>query len=139
MNQIGRRPALAFGLGAAALPVLMRDAAAQMPMPGSNEGEELAPGVRLVQLGKGPSIVPAYKSLALFDIVFQPGSHLPQDTMKNDMVCHIAAGELRVVQNGTEYRFKKGDVWSCATGTAEEAWNDGSSVAIMRVIDLLTT
>jgi quercetin dioxygenase-like cupin family protein len=139
MSQMGRRPALALGLAVAATPALTRGAAAQMQTPGSDQGEELAPGVRLVQFGKGPSIVPAYKSLSLFDVVFQPGSHLPQDTMKNDMVCHMAEGELRAVQNGKEFRFKKGDVWSCATGTTEEAWNEGSTVAVMRVIDLLTT
>jgi quercetin dioxygenase-like cupin family protein len=139
MYRIGRRPALALGLAAAATPALPRDVVAQMPMHGPDEGEELAPGVRLVQLGKGPAIVPPFKSLSLFDVVFQPGSSLPQETMKNDMVCHIAEGELRVVQNGQEFRFKKGDVWSCATGTKEEARNDGSTVAVMRVIDLLTT
>jgi quercetin dioxygenase-like cupin family protein len=139
MYRMGRRPALALGLAAAATPALPMGAVAQMQMPGPDEGEELAPGVRLVQYGKGPSIVPAYKSLSLFDIVFQPGSHLPQDTMKNDMVCHMAEGELRVMQSGKEFRFKKGDVWSCATGSTEEDWNEGSTVAVMRVIDLLTT
>jgi hypothetical protein len=31
----------------------------------------------------------------------------------------------------------KGDVWSCAKGMPERSTNTGSTVAIMRVIDLL--
>ena len=83
--------------------------------------------------------MPAYKSLSLYDVVFRPGSNLPSSAMKNAMLCHIAEGELRVTQDGKDFPFKKGDVWSCATGTNEGARNEGSTVAVMRVIDLLTT
>ena len=92
-----------------------------------------------MQYGKGPAILPTYKQLSLVDVVFQPGSDLPPSTMENDMICHIAAGELRVLQNGKEFRFKQGDVWSCATGTEEGARNEGSTVAVMRIVDLLPT
>lgn len=139
MHRMPRRPAMALGVAAAATPALSTRAAAQMPMPGPDEGQEVAPGVRVVQYGKAAAIVPAYKSLSLYDVVFQPGGNLPSSAMKNDMICHIADGELWVVQNGKELRFKKGDVWSCATGTEEGARNEGSTVAVMRIIDLLPT
>ena len=139
MHRMARRPAIALGLAAAAALALPIGAAAQMPMPGPGEGQEVAPGVRVVQHGKGPAIVPAYKALSLFEVVFQPGSNLPSSAMKNDMICHIAEGELLVMQNGKEFRFKKGDVWSCATGTEEGARNEGSTVAVMRIVDLLPT
>ena len=32
---------------------------------------------------------------------------------------------------------KKGDVWTCAKGTPENARNTGTTVAIMRVTDLM--
>ena len=103
-----------------------------------DEGKEIAPGVRQVDLSKQEAMIPAYKTVSMRDIVFQPGSNTPDNTMKNDMVCHITEGELRVVQDGQEFRRKKGDVWSCAVGTAEQGWNEGEVVAIMRVIDLMT-
>ena len=28
------------------------------------------------------------------------------------------------MQNGQEFRVKKGDVYTCATGTTEEDWNE---------------
>jgi quercetin dioxygenase-like cupin family protein len=139
MSRMARRPAIALGLATAAAPALPVGAAAQMPMPGPGEGQEIAPGVRLVQYGKGPAIVPDYKSLSLYDIVFQPGSELPQSPMKNAMICHIAEGELRVMHEDKQLQFKKGGVWSCATGTKEETRNEGSTAAVMRIIDLLTT
>jgi quercetin dioxygenase-like cupin family protein len=60
--------------------------------------------------------------------------------MANDMVCHCLEGELRVNQGpGKDFTVKKGDVWSCNKGLPENDENVGSSVAIMRVIDLLPT
>ena len=58
------------------------------------------------------------------DVVIQPGAYVPKDVMKNDMVCHVAEGELRVVQNAEQFWLKKGDVWTCAKGTTETTFND---------------
>ena len=104
---------------------------------GPDEGKEIAPGVRVVDLGEREAIIPGYKTVKMLDVVFQPGSHAPQETMESDMVCHMTEGELRVVQNGQEFRAKKGDVYTCATGTTEEDWNEGNVAAVMRVILLL--
>lgn len=138
MEEIGRRFALALGLAATSAPVLVSSRTVMAQAYGPDEGKEVAPGVRQVDLSKQEAIIPAYKTVSMRDIVFQPGSNTPNNTMKNDMVCHITEGELRVVQNGQEFRPKKGDVWSCAVGTTEQGWNEGEAVAIMRVIDLMT-
>ena len=54
------------------------------------------------------------------------------------MVCHVPEGELRVKQSdGMEFVAKKGDVWTCKKGIGEDLENVGSTVAIMRIVDLL--
>ena len=133
----GRRAALRLGLVAAATPVFGSLSTSEAQTYGSDEGKELLPGVRQVDLGKRESLIPGYKTVSMRDIVCQPGSHIPTFAMENDMVCHMTEGELRIVQDGKEFMAKKGDVWTCATGTEEGAWNEGNVIAIMRVIDLL--
>jgi hypothetical protein len=59
--------------------------------------------------------------------------------MKNPMVCHITQGELTLVQDGKEFAAKKDHVWTCAKDTVEGATNKGTTVAIMRITDLLET
>ncbi len=138
MGTMARRSALALGLTAAAAPALALSRSAAAETYGPDEGKEVAPGVRQVDLSKQESLIPGYKTVSMRDIVFQPGSNTPNNTMMNDMVCHITEGELRVVQNDQEeFTAKKGDVWSCAVGTKEQGWNEGDVVAIMRVIDML--
>jgi quercetin dioxygenase-like cupin family protein len=137
MEEIGRRSALALGLAAAAAPALVSPRAAMAQAYGPDEGKEIAPGVREIEVSQREAIIPGYKSVKMLDIVFQPGSHAPQETMESDMVCHMAEGELRIVQNGQEFRVKKGDVYTCAKGTTEEDWNEGNVVAVMRVTVLL--
>lgn len=137
MEKMNRRLALGFGLAASAL-VLPTAVAAQTY--GPDEGKEVGPGVRVVDLSDRESVIAAYKMIKLRDVVIQPGAKTPDNEMKNDMVCHMTEGELAVVQNGKEFTVKKGDVWTCAKGiTTEGTQNKGSAVAIMRVIDLMTS
>ena len=137
MEEIGRRFALALGLAATAAPALVSSRAAMAQAYGPDEGKEIAPGVREIELGAAGGDHSGYKTVKMLDIVFQPGSHAPQETMENDMVCHMTEGELRIMQNGQEFRVKKGDVYTCAKGTTDEYWNEGDVVAVMRVIVLL--
>jgi quercetin dioxygenase-like cupin family protein len=139
MEAITRRSTLALGLTMAATPLIVGVTPAAAQTYGLDEGKELAPGVRQVDLGEGESVLPAYKMLKLRDIVIQPGAKTPDNVMKNDMLCHMTEGELAVVQNGKEFTVKKGGVWACAKGiTTEGTQNKGDAVAIMRVIDLMT-
>ena len=138
MLDIDRRSALAIGIAGLSGLVLPEQAAAQTY--GPNEGKELTQGVRQVDLGERESLIPAYKKVRLRDIVLQPGAKTPDNAMMNDMLCHMTEGELAVVQNDKQFTVKKGDVWTCAKGiTTEGTQNKGNAVAIMRIIDLLTT
>ncbi len=134
MEQINRRSALACGLVGVYGLVLSEQAVAQTP----TAGKELAPGVRQVDLGERESLIPAYGKVRLRDIVLQPGAKTTENAMMNDMLCHLTEGELEVVQNAKKFTVKKGDVWTCAKGiTTEGTQNNGSTIAIMRIIDLL--
>jgi quercetin dioxygenase-like cupin family protein len=138
MLDIDRRSALAIGFAGLSALVLPEQAAAQTY--GPNEGKELTQGVRQVDLGERESLIPAYKKVHLRDIVLQPGAKTPDNAMMNDMLCHMTEGELAVVQNDKQFTVKKGDVWTCAKGiTTEGTQNKSNAVAIMRIIDLLTT
>ena len=135
MATINRRSTLALGLGAASLLVLRTpraDAAV-------GEEKELAKGVKQKILGEGPSIIPGYSKVSMRDIIFEPGAANSPNTMKNPMVCHITQGELTLVQDGKEFVAKKDHVWTCAKDTVEGATNKGTTVAIMRITDLLET
>jgi quercetin dioxygenase-like cupin family protein len=137
MAKIGRQSAISLGLVTAAAPALgvLRTAAAETYRP--DQGKELFPGVRQVDLSQRDAVIPGYQTVSMRDIVFQPGASVPVHPMENDMVCHITEGELKVVLDGQEFTAAKNDVYTCATGTQEGAENTGETVAIMRVTDLL--
>jgi quercetin dioxygenase-like cupin family protein len=138
MLDIDRRSALAIGFAGLSGLVLPEQAAAQTY--GPNEGKELTQGVRQIDLGERESLIPAYKKVRLRDIVLQPGGRTPDNAMMNDMLCHMTEGELAVVQNDKRFTVKKGDVWTCAKGISTEGTqNKNNAIAIMRIIDLLTT
>jgi quercetin dioxygenase-like cupin family protein len=137
MTDMDRRSVLSLGFVAVSALAVTKSASAQTY--GSTEGKELAPGVRQVDLGDRESLIPAYQKVRMRDIVIQPGSSTPDTEMMNDMVCHLTEGELSVRQNDKQFTAKMGDVWSCSKGiNTEGTKNDGSTVAVMRIIDLLT-
>jgi hypothetical protein len=139
MENIDRRAALAFGFAtAAALPAVLTPTPASAQRYRPDEGREIAPGVRRVELTKRASEIPGYATVSMRDTVYQPGAKSENPAMPNDMVCHCLEGELQVSQ-GPDKQFvaKTGDVWSCKKGMPEADVNTGSTIAIMRVIDLL--
>jgi hypothetical protein len=135
MASINRRSMLALGLGAASLLVLRTQGAEAA----AGEEKELAKGVKQRSLGEGPAMIPGYSKVTLRDIIFEPGGAIGPNTMKNLMVCHITQGELTLVQDGKEFVAKKDHIWTCAKDTVEGAANKGTTVAIMRITDLLET
>ena len=138
MKEVNRRSALALGATMVAAPFLGGASPAVAKSYGPTEGNEIAPGVRLVTLGTQESRLKGYKSLLMEDVVFQPKGSLPLgDVMADDMVCSVTEGELEIVAGDMKFTAKGGDVWSCAKGsTKESAVNNGSAVAVMRVINL---
>jgi hypothetical protein len=139
MEDIDRRSVLALGFATAAtLPAVMTPTPASAQRYRPDEGREIAPGVRRIDLTKRASEIPAYATVSMRDVVYQPGSKSENPGMANDMVCHCLEGDLHVSQ-GPDKQFvaKTGDVWSCMKGMPETNVNNGSTIAIMRVIDLL--
>jgi len=129
MTQINRRSALSLGFAATAAFVAAVPTAAQTQRP---------EGITRQTWGKRESMIPGYKTISMRDVVYQPGAKTSNPSMPNDMVCHVPEGELRVKQSdGMEFLAKKGDVWTCKKGIGEDLENVGSTVAIMRIIDLL--
>jgi quercetin dioxygenase-like cupin family protein len=141
MEDIQRRSTVMLGLAAATAALAApRAASAETygPSYGPDDGQQRAPGVRMVDISRRESMVPAYKTVSMRDIIYQPGAKTASPTMANDMVCHCLDGELHIDHGGgKQFVAKKGDVWTCAKGMPENATNNGSTVAIMRVIDLL--
>jgi len=135
MVEIDRRSALTFGIATASTLAVSGPTFATA---GPTEGREVAPGVRRIAYGKRESMIPAYKTVGLRDVTYQPGASSSNSSMANDMVCHMLEGEL-TVEAGREMKFvaKKGDVWTCVKGMPENARNTGTTVAIMRVTDLM--
>jgi hypothetical protein len=86
---------------------------------------------------KRETMIPNYKTVSMWDNIYRPGASTSGSSMDNDMVCHMLEGELTVNTGSGDNLYKKGDVWSCAKGMPERSKNTGSTVAIMRVIDLL--
>ena len=137
MKDFTRRSTFALGVAAAATSALLPIAAAARTY-GPEEGKELAPGVRLIELGKAESTLPAYKAVEMLDIVFQPGKTLSEKSMPADMVCHMTQGEVSIKKASKQFTVKEGELYTCIKGEPEEDINTGSTVAIMRVIVLHT-
>ena len=141
MEHFDRRSVMTLGLvTAATVPALFAATPAHAQRYRPDEGKELAPGVRRVELTKRKSEIAAYATVWMRDIVYQPGAKSTNPAMPNDMVCHCLEGELQISQGADmQFAVKAGDVWSCRKGMPEAGVNSGSSVAIMRVIDLIAS
>jgi quercetin dioxygenase-like cupin family protein len=138
MDKIDRRAAFALGVAAAATPALALASAAAARTYGPDEGQKLAPGVRLVALGKAESTIPAYKAIEMADIVFQPGSTITEKSMPADMVCFMTQGAVMIKKASKQFTLKEGEIYTCVKGESEEDINSGSTVAVMRAMILHT-
>jgi quercetin dioxygenase-like cupin family protein len=134
-----RRSALSLAVAATtvaagAAPVLAQGSLSTEP------GQKLPPGISRKALGKRESWIPAYKSVEVHDIIFQPGAKSGVTNMPCDMLCQVTEGELRITKKAenAEFTAKEGDVWTCRKGDDEAAENTGKTVAIMRSIFLMT-
>ena len=133
MKGINRRSTMALGLSAATAPLFISAAAAATKEYGPTDGKELFPGVRLVELGAFNSDIPAYKSVFMIDIVFQPGAVAPEKIMTDDMVCYIAAGEFKIKKADKEFTVKEGEMYTCTKGKTDMATNMSTGIGIHRI------
>ncbi|MGK7870962.1 hypothetical protein [Falsiroseomonas sp. E2-1-a20] len=142
MRNFDRRSAVVLGLSTAtAALAVSQPATAETygPSYGPNDGRETAPGVRRVDISRRETMMPGYKMVSLRDVIYQPGAKTQSPVMPNDMVCHMLDGELNLdLGPGGQFVARKGDVWTCTKGMPENTTNNGSTVGIMRVTDLLT-
>ena len=107
--------------------------AAESKKYGPNDGKELYPGVRLVEFGTFNSDLPAYKSIFMMDMVFQPGAVAAASTMDSDLMCYIAAGEFKIKKADKEFTIKEGEMYTCAKGKSDMATNISNVVGIHRI------
>lgn len=135
MKKVDRRSALALGLAAASSAVV-KPTAAQTADAGAGKDTSPWPGVVVRTYGESPAMIPGFKTVSMRDIIMQPGSKTMGPPMPNPMVCHITEGELRLEQDGKTFNAKKNFVWTCNKDTKEQAFNDGTVVAVMRITDL---
>jgi quercetin dioxygenase-like cupin family protein len=138
MEEINRRSALALGVATAAATPLFTlatpaSAAEVIPEYGPNDGKEVAPGVRVVEVGTWDSDMVAAKSVLVVDAIFQPGATAPESVMDNDMLCLITAGEFTIKKADREFNVKTGDYYTCGKGKTDEATNISSGVGIHRI------
>jgi quercetin dioxygenase-like cupin family protein len=136
MANFARRQTLMAGLGAVSAFIL---GTREEALAAVGDETKIAEGVTVKTLGEGKSMIQGYPKVRLREVTVQPGSSFPLLPMKNNMVCHMAEGELQIDQGDMKFTVKKGDVWTCIPGGKEGGSNSGSTVAVMRISDLLTT
>jgi mannose-6-phosphate isomerase-like protein (cupin superfamily) len=142
MEDLNRRSAMALGLTVAAATPLVAlatpaGAAEIVPAYGPNDGDEIAPGVRLVEVGTWESDMTGIKSVLVMDAVFQPGAADKESVMDNDMICFITAGEFTIKKADKEFNVKKGDYYTCGKGKTDHATNISKEVGIHRITILI--
>ncbi|SRR5260370_16201575 len=136
--EVDRRSALAFGLAMAApAPLFALTTPAVAQEYGPNDGKELSPGVRLVEIGTRDSDIPGYKSIQIVDVIWQPGAVSSTEPMPYDMVCYITAGEFATKKAATQYTLKKGDIYTCGKGKTDIATNTSKVVGVHRIAFLI--
>jgi hypothetical protein len=133
MEKIDRRTAL-MGAGTAAIAL-----AASGPQASAQSTPPPAEGVERKTYGDNMSMIPGYKRVSLVDVIVQPGKSSGPNKMNNPMICHMLEGELEVKQDNGVFTAKKNHVWTCNTGMMEGVANKGTSVAIMRIANLLAS
>ena len=135
MKKLDRRSALKIGAAAASAAVI-KPVVAQTTDALTGTDTSPWPGVVMRKYGESPSLIPGFKTVSMRDIIMQPGSKTAGPPMPNPMVCHILEGEMRIDQEGKTFAAKKNFRWTCNKDTKEQAFNEGSVVAVMRITDL---
>ena len=84
------------------------------------------------------SVIPGVPKIRLRTITFQPGAGGSRKiTMKRSMICEITQGALDSVVDGKPVRRNTGDIYTCKPGLVLENKNNGTTVAVMRIFDLM--
>ena len=147
MISVNRRSALSLGsiglVAATATPFLALSTSARaegIPDYKGDEGVELSPGVRWVDVGEVESQMPQYKKVMFGDAIYQVGAADPVDQplMDMDMVCYILRGRFSIQKAGIPaYIVEEGGAYTCGIGKSDQGTNISDVVGIMRVLMLV--
>jgi hypothetical protein len=102
--------------------------------------EALAAGKKPIthkRIKEAESVIPGVPKIRLRTITFQPGAGGRKITMKRSMICEITQGALDSVVEGKPVRRNTGDIYTCKTGLVLSSKNNGTTVAVMRIFDLM--
>lgn len=139
---VNRRSTLSLGsvglVASATIPFLglSMPARAEIPAYGPNDGAEMSPGVRWVDIGEVESQIAAYKMIKYGDAIYQPDAIDPADQplMDMDMFCYILQSDFEIHKAGIPaYSVMAGGCYTCGIGKSDQARNIGSGLGIMRV------
>jgi hypothetical protein len=135
MAEVDRMTVIGMGLTGAAIAMAgcaqaQRSAQAQQEPPIRERAE-------IKDLGTFDSMIPGMAKVRLREVIYQSGGRT-SSTMQNDMVCECTEGTLEITLGGTTPKtVRRGELWTCYKGMREASRNGGSTVAVMRVVDLL--
>ena len=84
------------------------------------------------------SVIPGVSRIRLRTRTYPPGAGGNRKvTMKRSMICEITQGALDSVVDGKPVRRNTGDIYTCRRGLVLSNKNNGTTVAVMRVLDLM--
>lgn len=128
-KKLGRRDVLELSIAGASVLAL------------GTGSEALAAGKKPIThkiIKEAESVIPGVPRIRLRTLTFQPGAGGSRKiTMKNSMICEITQGALDSVVDGKPVRRNTGDIYTCKPGLVIQVKNNGTTVAVMRIIDLM--
>lgn len=93
-------------------------------------------GMERKVIKEAESVIQGFPKVRLRVNTFQPGGKV-KATMMNPMICEITQGSLDSKVDGKPVKRETGDIYTCKPGLVIENVNNGKTVAVMRVFDLL--
>ena len=98
---------------------------------------DIKPMTRKV-IKEAESVIPGVPKIRLWTMTFQPGAGGSRKiTMKRSMICEMTQGALDTIVDGKPVRRNTGDIYTCKAGLVIQNKNNGTTVAVMRVFDLM--
>lgn len=104
---------------------------------GKSRDAVAAEGITAATLQENESIIPGIGKVRLREFTWAPGASGEAEPMGNPMVCRMIQGTLDQMVDGEPVTRKEGDLWTCRSETVVADTNNGTTPAVMHVLDLL--
>ena len=105
---------------------------------GSSVLAEAPKGVKVDVIKETESRIHGVSKVQLIEVTFEPGAMLPTSKMDTAMICECTLGSLEVtLDEGQKVTMRRGGIWTCGVGTDEGVANKGTTLAIMRVFNMV--